>query len=100
MVQSRYHTNFVPPRRLLLEQRHHTTDCSVSGPLRQTARRDLRPAARELRWRRRLVERRGTPVRIDRWLRTLPGRRSAAREGAAHAPGPAGPADLRPRLRL
>jgi len=73
MVQSRCHTSFFPRRRLLIARRHDTTDCPLPRPLRQTPRRDVRSAPRELGWRRDLAQGRGSALRVDRWLRPVPG---------------------------
>src|SRR3989304_1482600 len=67
-------------RRLLIAQRNDTTDCPLPRPLQQTPRRNVRSAACELRRRCGVAESRGSAVRVDRGLRPLPRRGSAAGE--------------------
>ena len=67
--------------------------------LRQAPRRDVRPPAREFRWRRGPAQGGGARVWVGGGFRPLSGGPAGARKDPAHADGVARPADLRHCLR-
>ena len=98
-VQVQCQQQLAPPRRPLRDARHESTDCPVPEPVRQAAGRPLRPAAHQLRRRRRPAQGGREGVRAAGRVRRLSGRPARTGQGAAHIGRPARTADPRHRLR-
>ena len=78
-------TDIYPPRRPLRDDPCGTTDCRLSGSLRQAPRRDVRPPAREFRWWRCASQGGRARVWVGGGFRPLPGGPAGAWEDPAHA---------------